>query len=303
MTVVSPFVTTGQEAGLSDTQMLRRLRELMDDVPKPAEEQASGLGNALRYNFNTVPIIDDSETCELIVGSTKQQIIQTPDPAANSNQAYVNFDTGRVIFGTPPPFGENNITFFKDTARWRDSTLLESMADGARQMWPKLGKRDNDTSMTIAVNQWQYNLPPLFSDANVRIIDVQLREIPSSTNRFEPNNYWTLTANNQLQFAPSQFYTPGATIMVVYEAPYSSLSQVESKAQMLPIWYAAGMLLGFKEAKRTRTDTQNVASEASANPPGAQQNAGAFYMRQFYTGLAQLSRVRKARRFRTTYQV
>lgn len=303
MTVVSPFVTTGQEAGLDDRQYVRRLRELLSDVPKPADEQASGLGNAVRYNFNTVPIIDDPASCQLFVGATQQQIIQTPNPTPNSNEVYVDFDTGRAIFGTPPPFGQENITFLKNTARWRDSTLLESLADGMRSLWPKMGKRYNDTSLTIAVNQWQYDLPPIFSDPNVRILDVQLQEIPQSTERFIPDNYWTLTADNQLQFPPSQRYTPGATIMVIYEAPYASLSQLEAKAQMLPVWYAAGMLLSFKEATRVRTDTMNVTSEASANPPGSQQNAGAMFLRQYTTLLTQFARVRKARRFRTTYQI
>lgn len=296
---VSPFITTGQEAGLSNTQYIRRLRELLDDIPKPADEQASGLGNAKRYNFNIAPINDD-QYCQIFVGGTQQQIIQVDTPTGN--EVYVDFDTGRTIFGTPPPALANNINFYKNTVRWRDSTLLEALTDGARNMWPKLGRIAYDTSLSISVNVWQYQLPPIFNDPNVRLIDVSIREVPESTERFIPLSGWWLSGLNQLQLPTSQGFSPGATIMLEYEAPYASLSEVESKAQALPLWYAAGMLLGFKESRRVRTDTANVTTEAQANPVGAQSNAGSFYMRQFYTALSQMARVRRAPRIISTYQ-
>src|SRR5215469_5933469 len=133
--VATPALTTGQEAGESDQKAIWKLRQLLGDIPKPGDEQASGLGNALRYNFNVVPINDD-EYAQIFVGATQQTIIQTPTPTGT--QVYVDFDTGRTIFGTPPPTGTNNIIFYKNSSRWRDSTLLEALMDGVRNLWPKI---------------------------------------------------------------------------------------------------------------------------------------------------------------------
>lgn len=298
MTTLSPFVTTGQESGLSDRQYVRRLRELLDDIPKPADEQGSGLGNALRYNVQTVPVNDD-DYLSITVDGNALQVVEIPTPAPG--QVFVDFDTGRMIFGTPPSANTNNITILKNTVRWRDSTLKEALMDGVRMMYPKLGKIATNEDLSLATLEWDYTLPSIFNDANIRITGVGVREIPASSNYFRPLSGWEQIGNTTLRIPSSQGFSPGATIQVSYEAPYSSLSEVEPKAQMLPIWYAAGMLLGFKEARRVRTDTQNVAAEASANQPGIQQNAGAFFMRQFTAGLTQLARVRKAATPETDY--
>lgn len=295
---VSPFVTTGQEAGLSDRQYIRRLRELLDDIPKPADEQGSGLGNSIRYNVQTSPINDD-DYLSVEVDGVNLQIIEVPTPT--NGEVFVDFDTGRMIFGTPPAAEDNNILVLKNTARWRDSTLKEALMDGVRNMYPKMGKIATDESLSIAVLQWDYPLPSIFNDANLRITGVGIREIPASSNYFRPLSGWEQIGNTTLRVPPSQGFAPGATIQLTYEAPYGSLSEVEQKAQMLPIWYAAGMLLGFKDAKRQRVDTNNVTAEANANPPGSQQNSGAFFIRQFYTTLSQLARVRKSPTPQTDY--
>jgi hypothetical protein len=295
---VSPFVVTGQEAGLDDRQYIRRLRELLNDVPKAADEQGTGLGNALRYNLQTVPINDD-DMFSVTVDGTQLQVVNTVSPT--STQVFVDFDTGRMIFGNPPSATANNITILKNTVRWRDSTLKEALTDGARMMWPKLGKIATDTSITLATLVWDYQLPSVFNDANIRITDVGIREIPQSTERFRPVTGWERVGNTTLRIPGSQGFSPGATVQIMYEAPYASLSEVEPKAQMLPLWYAAGMLLGFKESQRVRTDTQNVTAEASANPNGSQQNAGAFFMRQYTASLNQMARVRKAQGAQTVY--
>jgi len=295
---VSPFVTTGQEAGLSDRQYIRRLRELLDDIPKPADEQGSGIGNALRYNMQTVPVNDD-DYFSITVDGNPLAIIDVPTPSAG--QVFVDFDTGRMIFGTPPSANTNNMTILKNTVRWRDSTLKESLMDGVRNMYPQVGRIATVEDISIAVLQWDYDLAPIFNDANMRITGVGIREIPASSNYYRPISGWEQIGNTILRIPSSQGYSPGATVQVSYEAPYASLSEVESKAQMLPLWYAAGMLLGFKEARRVRTDIQNVTAEASANQPGIQQNAGAFFMRQYQLSLSKMSRVRKAATPETDY--
>lgn len=297
---VSPFVTSGQESGLDDRTYIRRFRELIGDIPKAADEQGSGLGNALRYNMQTVPVNDDNYL-SITVDGVAQQIVTSPQPSAG--EVFVDFDTGRMIYGTPPATGTNNITILKNTVRWRDSTIKEALMDGVRNMYPKIFRLVQDTSITIATLVWDYELPSIFNDHFVRVTSVGLREIPASSNRFIPINAWEVIPGPTptLRLPTSQGFSPGATIQITYEAPLASLSEVPPKAQALPLWYAAGMLLGFKEATRVRTDTQNVAAEAQANPVGSQQNAGVFFMRQFQTGLSQMSRVRSAAAPHTTY--
>lgn len=294
----SPFIVTGQEAGLDDRDYIRRARELLKDIPQPADELGSGLGNALRYNQQTVPINDD-DLFSITVAGTPVQVITTPTPT--SGQVFVDFDTGRMIFGNPPPSGTNNISIIKNTVTWRDSTIKEALMDGVRNMWPKLGRVAVDTSITLATLVWDYQLPPIFNDQNVRITDVALREVPASSERFKPLTGWEFVPPITLRIPPSQWFTPGSTIEITYEAPFASLSEVEAKAQSLPIWYAAGMLLGFRESTRVRSDRQTVTAEQSANPVGSEQNAGTFYMRQFQTSLSQMARVRKALAPQTTY--
>lgn len=287
-----PFFATGQEGGLDDRGYIRRLRELIGDVPKAADEQGTGLGNALRYNMQTVPVNDD-DLFSVTVNGTAQTVVMTPTPTAG--QVFVDFDTGRMIYGTPPPSTPaNNITIIKNTVRWRDSTLKEALMDGARNMWPKLGKRNVDQSLTLSTLNWDYALPALFNDPNIRIYDVGVREIPASAEFFHSIGDWEQTSLTNIRIPISQGFAPGSTLEIKYEGPYGSLSEVEPKAQMLPLWWAAGTLLGFKEAVRVRSDTQNVNAEASANPPGTQQNTGAWFIRQFYTSLNQMSRPRRA---------
>jgi hypothetical protein len=93
----------------------------------------------------------------------------------------------------------------------------------------------------------------------------------------------------QIEIPRSQYFTPGATLWLEYKAPFRSLSELEPQAYDLPLWYAAGQLLGFDESRRTKMDTQTPAAEASANPPGYQQNTGAWYMTQFRNMMASLA--------------
>lgn len=301
MATSSPFITTGQEAGLDDRQYIRRLRELLSDIPKPSDEIGTGLGTALRYQIQTTPVNDD-DLLTITVNGVAQNIITTQTPAAG--QVYIDFDTGRMIFGTPPPSTPaNNISIVKNTVRWRDSTLKEALMGGVRMLWPKLGRVARDTSITLSTLQWDYDLPSIFLDKNLRITSVGVREIPASSEYFrEIHNWQYVSGSGLLRIPVSQGYSPGATVEINYEAPYASLSEVEPKAQELPLWYAAGMLLGFKESNRVRTDNQNVMSEANANPPGAQQNAGSFFMKQFWQARAEIARTRTAVGFSTTYQ-
>lgn len=289
MTATPPLElsTVGSEAGVSDRTFTRRLRQLLRDIPVQANEQANGNGTSKFVQLQKVPIYDDSN-CQVFVGTAQIPIVQTLTALTSSN-CFLDFDTGSLIFGSAPAAGSNNIVINHTRVRWSESVLLQSLYGGLRQLFPVLFKRDLDTSITMQVNQWLYPLPPEFWDPRVRFIAAYIQEVPSSVNRPMRISGFYRMGLQQIQIPTSQRYTPGSTLYLEYTAPYRSLSELEPQAYDLPLWYAAGQLLGFDEARRTRVDTQSPAAEASANPPGYQQNTGAWYMTQFRNLLNQLS--------------
>lgn len=276
----------GSEAGTSDRVFSNRLRQLLRDLPVAANEQTNGDGVTTLFQLQKVPVYDDSNTI-MTVNGLPLPIVRSRSNLAGNN-CYLEFDTGTVIFGTAPPVGQNNIAVQKTRVRWAESTLIESLTGGLRQLFPAQFKLAVDTSITLQVNQWDYTLPQAFWDPRVRIISVSTREVPSSVNRVIQISGFSRRGLNTIEIPTSQWYTPGATVFIEYTAPYRSLSELEPQLYDLPLWYAAGQLLGFDEARRTVVATQSPAAEASANPPGYQQNTGAWYMTQFRTMLAQL---------------
>lgn len=288
MTATPPLElqSVGSEAGVSDRTFTRRLRQLLRDIPVQANEQANGNGTSTFVQLQKVPVYDDSH-CTVFVGTQQIPIVQSLS-ALSGNNCFLDFDTGSLIFNQAPAAGSNNIVIQHTRVRWTESVLLQSLYGGLRQLFPMLYKRQMDTSITMQVNQWLYTLPQDFWDPRVRIISASIQEVPSSVNRPMRISGFFRMGLQQIQIPTSQRYTPGATLWLEYTAPYRSLSELEPQAYDLPLWYAAGQLLGFDEARRTRVDTQSPAAEQSANPPNYQQNAGAWYMTNFRTLLAQL---------------
>jgi hypothetical protein len=279
----------GSEGGVSDLTFANRLRELLRDQPVPANEQTSGNGQSTNFQLNRVPVYLDQYIQVVITAGG----IPTPVPVVldrnqlNASNCFIDAVVGQVVFGSPPAVGNNNIAVQHMRVRWTDGVLIASLYGGLRQLFPALFKRQLDTSITMQVNQWVYQLPQDFWDPRVQIISAWIREVPSSVNRPIPISGVYRMGLDQVQIPTSQVFTPGATLFLEYKSPYRSLSELEPQAYDLPLFYAAGQLLGFDEARRSRIDTQSPAAEASANPPGTQQNAGQWYMTQFRQMLAQ----------------
>jgi hypothetical protein len=177
----------------------------------------------------------------------------------------------------------------KTRVRWSDSVILASLEGGLRFLYPALFKLAINTSITMQVNQWLYQLPQDFWDPRIVFTKFAIQEVPSSVNQPRWMGGMYRVGLSQIQIPSSQRYTPGATLWLEYKAPYRSLSELEPQAYDLPLWYAAAQLLGFDEARRTRMDTQTPAAESTANPPQYQQNAGTWYMTQFRALLGQLT--------------
>jgi len=295
-------VPVGSEAGSSDWLFAQRLRRLLRDYPVAANEQANGTGSATFFQMQKIPVYDDKYV-SVSVNNVNVPIVASRDsiPAAS---CFMDFDNGVVIFGTAPPTGTSNVTFQKNRVRWSTSVLIESLQGGLRQLFPAIFKRALDTSITMQVNTWQYTLPQDFWDPRVQIISAAIQEVPSSVNRPIPISGFYRLGLDQIEIPRSQRFTPGATLFLEYKAPYRSLSELEPQAYDLPLWYAAGQLLGFDEARRTRSDNLTPAAESAAQPPGYLQNTGAWYMTQFRTLMASLTAPpSRMPRVLTTYEV
>lgn len=275
----------GGEAGVSDQTFVQRLRELLRDYPVPANEQANGNNTSANFQLQKIPIYDDKYV-SVMVGGVVVPLVGSRD-AVGAGNCFIDYNSGMLIFGTPPVTGSNNITIQHQRVRWSNSVLWESLQGGLRQLFPAIFKRALDTSITMQVNQWLYTLPLDFWDSDVQIISAAIQEVPASVNRPIPISGVYRMGLRQIQVPTSQRFTPGATLFLEYKAPFRSLSELEPSLYDLPLWYAAGQLLGFDEARRTRMDTQTPAAESSANPPGYLQNSGAWFMTQFQRVLAQ----------------
>lgn len=194
-----------------------------------------------------------------------------------AGNCYVNCNTGWILFGQAPPAGTNTLIIYKNQVRWSDSQLLQALYGGLLFLYPKRFREAQDTSITLQTLQWDYTLPSDFTIPDIFILSINVREIPSQTNRFRPLTGWT-RERTTLRIPQSQVFTPGSTIEVNYTAPYRSLSDVDDIASDAVIWYAAAQVLGFAETQRTRLGSQTVSSDQSAQPPGFQQQTAAWFM-------------------------
>ena len=243
----------GSEAGTSDHVFVSRLRELLRDYPVGANEQADGNGLSTNFQMQKVPVNDDDYIMVTVNNALVPLVSQRS--AITSSNCWIDFNSGMLVFGTAPTAGVKNIAIQKQRVRWTTSVLLESLQGGLRQIYPVFGKLVVDTSITLQVNQWDYTLPQDFWDPRITITSFAIQEVPSSVNRPVPISGAYRRGLRTISIPTSQRYTPGSTLYLEYKAPYRSLSELEPQAYDLPLWYAAGQLLGFDEARRTRMDT------------------------------------------------
>src|SRR5205807_1629449 len=105
--------------GASDRTFARRLRQLLRDNPVAANEQMNGNGASIFFQLQKVPIYDDAYV-QVQVGAAVYPIVE--DRAlVTANNCFLDFDSGLLLFGVPPPVGAGNITIQKQKVRWSTS--------------------------------------------------------------------------------------------------------------------------------------------------------------------------------------
>jgi hypothetical protein len=284
---------TPASAGIGSPEFISQVRDELEDAPRfRGTEVASGNGTATVFQIPNAPVYDGfaygTPFWVIKVGVTVQTLVTRYEDLA-AGKVFVDYLTGVVVFGTAPGAGTNNVTFSHASCRWLNRRIERALNDGLNAMFPTVYQWQSAVLAT-AVNKWEYALPSAFFDPRVRILEVEIREIPAATERYRPISMWRRTADNTLMIQGSQAYSPGASVRVQYTAPYSSLGELERQVAELPVLYAKGTLLGGKEAPRSNSDVAAVTGGANANPNGVQRDAGAIYLNQFYKRLGELER-------------
>lgn len=305
--------STLSSAGLSEELFIRQIR---DDLEDPdifvGTETLTANGSSTVYRCSQFPIYDGDMygaqsgtvpgTWVITDNNTVQTLVEKTGLSAGANHVNVNYRTGMLIFGAAP-VNTHVISVTHSKCRWLDRQISKAINDGLRAMFPKFNQWQSDTSITLATNQWEYTLPPIFADPRVRIVQVEVQDIPATVNRFVPLSGWRRVANNVLQIPGSQLFSPGSVIRVQYNGPYQNVSELDAQVQNIPILYAKGMLLLNKEGPRARADQAAVTQNEGANPPGTQSNAGVAFLRQFETELARVPTPPRHAGFITTYEM
>lgn len=280
--------STPSAGAMDDVTYIKRLRVLLRDIPKPYDEQASGTGSATKFTV-AAPINDDGYF-QVLVSSVAIPVVYAMSEITSGN-VFVDFDSGMLIFGTAPPSATNNIYIAKTKVQWRDSQLLQALEGGVRALYPRLWRYGVDSTILMAVNQWAYPLPTIFNDDRVQLTGCYVQEIPAATERYRPLRGAYRIGANTIQIPTSQFFSPGASLLIEYMAPYRSLSELDSSLAELPLLYAAAQLLGYNEPRRIRTDQQHTQTGEDASPPGQSTNSGSWFYQRFAQELQRKRRV------------
>lgn len=285
---------TGSSAGTSDLVFINRLREFMEDVPLFSPQNTSATGGS-EYRAVDFPIYDGdpyNDSSQRFVITVNQQVQQLVDSRADlsaAGQVAIDYENGWLYWHPSyPPSGTLQVRASK--VRWRDERMLEALYGGLRAMARVCRQDQVDTSISLAVLVWEYNLPPIFWDPQTRITNVEVLDIPFQMNRYTAMD-WHRGSLTTIVLPASQFYTPGAQVRVRYQGGYQSLGDLPDSETQLPLLWAKGYLLSNKEMVRVRQDTANVSADQNANPVGSSQNAGAFFFSLFEKELARMQRV------------
>jgi hypothetical protein len=275
-------------AGIADLEFINQLRSDLRDPPVFYKEQISPDGASLVYRMQNQPHFDGDaygaqpSLFSIVSTGSLQTLMASYDLLSGAGQVYVDADTGFMYWSVAPAAGTNTLVINHRKANWTNKAMRFALYSGLRAIFPKVFQVRADVTFPLSTLQWEYPLPAIFSDPRVRVMNVEVQEIPSTMERFREIQSWKRVGLQTLHIPVSQSFTPGSTVRVTYRGPVASLSDLDAQSQELPILYAKWVLLSNREAPRSRQDsitaTQGV---EGVNPPGTSMNAGLQYKQAF----------------------
>lgn len=301
-------------SGVPDSQFITDVRRSLGDQPIWLREQQSGDGTngvnsaaAVPFRVGRPPIYDNTTSntpLYVTVGGTSQTVISTGTPG--TNQVLVNYENGELTFGAAPASGTNNVLWAYQKVKWTDQAILNALMAGLRAMFPKVGKEYVDTSVTIQVVKWDYQVPVWAQSPGSEIYGVEVQPAGISVVPFRPLAApdWDRIGVNTLHIPESQMYPPNSILRITGRGPYLKLGDLEPQLYELPILYACFSLLAKEEAVRLRDDRMAAASSEGAHAPGQMTNTSGFYKKMFDQELDKVRRVGGGwrKKFITVYQ-
>lgn len=218
---------------------------------------------------------------------TDYTVVTSGSPSAT--QVLVNYDTGEIQWLTAPTTG-HAIQISYQAVRWTDDSITAALYAGLRAMFPRVGKTYVDTSVSIAVDTWDYTLPVWAQDPRSRVVKVECADPYISIEPFRPLDNWERVGLTQLHIPRSQAYSPIARLRITGWGPYLQLGDLEPQLYELPKWYALGVLLPHQETKRIREDTMVPLTQEGGQAPGLLVQTGDYFARRFEQELDRLAR-------------
>ena len=296
--MASPIPSPAAEdsTGLADSSWITRVRDALRDYPAYTigTWQADGVNgvigpNAVPLRTDKSPINDGSLLVYDATTATNYTVITTGSPSAG--QVLANYDTGELVFGAAPAAADA-IQISYQWCKWRDQTILDNLYAGLRAMFPRVGKVQEDNSVNIQVNVWDYTLPSFCQDPRSRIYDVQIRDPNVPTEPYHDiAGGWFRKGLTTLHIPQAQRYSPVARLWIYGWGPYLTLGDLEPQLYHLPVLYALGLMMPKQDTYRLRQDAMVPLTQEGGQAPLLMTQSGDHFMKQFETEMERLARV------------
>lgn len=209
--------------------------------------------------------------------------------------AFINSDTGELLFGSPPGNGTLAVTYMR--ASYSDQEITDALYEGLNMLWPEIwNPQTNTTQVAISPTQFEYTLQSLFQDQRAIILDVEYLP-PSGFIRSYRTSLWRQLediANPTLIF--SSLPPISSIIRITYTQSFPNLGSTPTQAQHLPVYFAVARLLADQETRRTRADDIQALTQENANPAGTSLAAAAYWLQRFNEQTSRMAMEEPARR-------
>lgn len=296
-------MATPNPNGNPDTFFIARVRKYMRDVPVTFRDAFTGDGvtggttpGAVPWRVNRPPVINP--TAEVLqpgagVLVSVNAVAQTVeyDSAVGPVAGHVNVitETGELYFGTTPPAAQAILISYQ-SARFSTSQILNALTEGMNQLYPELYQEDtNTTSVVLTPTTTEYGLPAIFNDPRVQILAMEVAPPAGIITYFDTGLFDAVGPNGDI-LQVLKAWPPGSTVRLTYNAPYQALSDVETSAMWLPVYYACSLLADMQETSRSRqTDVIPMTGEGGSKP-GDGAAVSDRWMQRFLQGKQQLMR-------------
>ncbi len=275
----------------------------MRDTPVSFRDPFTGDGvtggtaaGSVPWRVNKPPIINPaSEALQpgagvaISVASVAQAILYDSAVAPVAGQVNVITETGELYFGTVPAAAAAILVSYQ-SARFTTNQILNALTEGMNQLFPELYQEATDTTTVVLTpTTTEYNLPAIMNDPRVQVLSMEVAPPAGIVTYFDTGLFDTVGPNADI-LKVQQAWPPGSTVRITYNAPYQALSDVETSAMWLPVYYACSVLADMQETSRSRqTDVVPMMGEGGSKP-GDGAAVSDRWMQRFLQGKQQLMR-------------